>query len=385
MLRFHILFPVWGDPYIDLMVNIAIPTLLFQGNIPALRARHECKVVFFTRQGEEAKIRSAASVARLAEIAPIEFVHFDPNSERHAYMAMSKAHILGGIEAKKLGARMIMPCPDMAFSDGSLAYVGKLAEQGKSAVLYPGHRIIQETAAPAMERRLRSGTPIAARELVAFTLDHLHPITQTLYFDSQNFAEWPSICCWSVGRKGLLARCFQPHPLMVDFSRIGSMEVLKTQASDGSFISKGLSNWDDVHLETDSDNLHYFSFTPKNALYSYPLLRTRRANVGKLQRFAYGNPSFVDALHRSFFKKAVKMHCDDLDAEWSRVEEETAKIADDALIPPGPARLLTGRALNLAGRVKNAAARRIWAYTKPFRERKSEVSANAAGRSTYDA
>ena len=374
MLQFHIFLAVWGDSYIDPMVNLTIPSLLFSGNIPALGARHECKVVFFTRQGEEAKIRSAASVARLIEATSVEFVHFDPDSARHPYLAMSEAHFLGGLAAKKVGARAIIACPDIAFSDGSLAHIGKLAELGKSAVMYPGHRIIQETSAPALARRMASGAPIASRELVAFTLEHIHPLTLSLYYDSTSFTEWPSICCWSLGAKGVLSRCFHPHPIMIDFSRIGAMETLKTQAIDGSFVSRGLPNWDDVHVETDSDNLHFCSFTPRDALYSYPLLRVRRASIGKLQRFAYGHPDVVDALHRSFFAKAIKMHTGALDEEWSQVEEESAKIAAAALESPKPMALRAGRALNQATRVKNALARRIWAYTKPLRNRGNTVS-----------
>src|SRR5580700_252330 len=117
MLEFHVFLAVWGDSYIDPMVKLTIPTLLFGGNIPALCARHECKVIFFTRQGEEAKIRSAASVGRLAELANVEFVHFNPDAARHPYLAMSEAHLLGGMAARKVGARAIVACPDVAFSD----------------------------------------------------------------------------------------------------------------------------------------------------------------------------------------------------------------------------------------------------------------------------
>jgi hypothetical protein len=371
MLKFHIFLAVWGDSYIDPMVKLTIPTLLFEGNIPALSARHECKVIFFTRPGEEAKIRSATSVARLAEAANLEFVHFDPDSARHPYLAMSEAHLRGGTAARKVGARAIIACPDVAFSDGSLAHIGKLAEQGKSAVMYPGHRIVQETAAPALARRIESGSPIAARELVRFTLDHIHPLTLSLYVDSNEFTQWPSICCWSLGQKGLLSRCFHPHPIMVDFSRIGSMDVLKTQAIDGTFVSRGLSTWDDVHVETDSDNLHFCSFTPKDALYSYSFFRSRQFSVERVRRFAYGHPTFVDALHRSFFTKAIKMHVGELDEEWRRVEAETAKIADAVLQPPRPMALHAGRALNQMTRVKNALARRVWASTKPLRTKRN--------------
>jgi hypothetical protein len=371
MLKFHVFLAVWGDSYIDPMVNLTIPSMLFPNNLPTLAARHECKVIFFTRQSEEARIRAAPSVAKLAEIAAVEFVHFNPEAARHPYLAMSQAHRHGGEEARKVGARAIVACPDIAFSDGSLAHIGKLAELGKSAVMYPGHRIVQETSAPAFARRLQQGDPVSARELVAFTFEHLHPLTRSLYFDSDQFTEWPSICCWRVGDKGLLSRCFHPHPIMVDFSRIESMEVLKTQAIDGTFVSEGLSNWDDVHLETDSDNLHFCSFTPRDALYSYSLRRSRYASIPKVRRFAYGNPRFVDALHRSFFAKAIKMHVGDLDDAWGRLEADTAKIAAAILQPPSPMARNAGRALNEITRVKNGVARRIWAYAKPFRTKKA--------------
>jgi hypothetical protein len=375
MLNFHLFLAVWGDAYIDPMVKLTIPTLLFDRNIPALSARHECKIVFFIRDGEEAKIRSAPSVARLAETARIEFVPFDPDAERNPFLAMSKAHYLGGMAAREVGARVIVAAPDAIFANGVLAHVGKLAEQGKSAVMCPGLRLLQETAAPALARRIEaSASPVEPREMVSFMLEHLHPEVQSLFFDSTNFADSPAVCCWSLGKKGVLARCFHPHPLMIDFSRIDNLDILKKQTIDGSFLARGLASWDDIHVETDSDNIHLCTLTPREVFYSFSFSRFKPASVGKLRRFAHCHPDSVESLHRDFFRQAIKMHVGDLDEEWSRVEEETAKIAAAALRPLGPMAIRAGRALNEMTRIKNGVARRIWTYQRAARNKRNVMS-----------
>jgi hypothetical protein len=361
MLQFHIFLAVWGDSYIDPMVKLTLPTLLYEGNIPALSGRHQCTVFFFTRREDETKIRSTEAVRRLAERARVEFVRFDPASARTPYLAMCQAHYLGAVAAKEVGARAIVAAPDAIFANGVLARIGELAEQGKSAVMCTGPRLLQETAAPALSLRIGEGaSPIAARELVNFTIDHLHPEMRRFFFDSSNFSAVPATCFWRLGAKGFLGRCFYLHPLMIDFSRIGSLEILKTQPIDGCFLGRGLARWDDIYVEEDSDNIYLCTLTPREAFYSFS--RTRPPSVEALRRFAYCQPDFVEALHRAFFAKAIKMHVGDLDDEWSRLEEETAKIAAAVLRPPKPLAIRAGRMVTRISRVNYAIARRVRPY-----------------------
>jgi hypothetical protein len=328
MLKFHVFMAVWGERYIDTMVRLTIPTMLYAGNLPALAARHQCKVVFFTREAEEAAIRAAASVIRLAAVVPIEFVHFDPDSAANVYLAMSDAHHRGALAAQRDGARGMIAAPDMLFADGSLGRLADYAERGKVAVMCTGIRLLQEAAVPALAPRIDA--PIGSREMVALALEHLHPEMRRYFVTSPDFSTFPSMCCWDLGGKGILMRCLHLHPLMIDFTCIDRVESLKESSVDGALLGHALNDWNDIHVETDSDNIFLCSLTPADAWYS----ESRRApfDIETLRRTAHG--SMANALHRHFFSKAMKLHTGDLDEDWRQAEAATAWMAVAIQTPP---------------------------------------------------
>lgn len=330
MLKFHLFMVVWGDAYIETMVGLAIPTLLYDDNLPALAARHDCKMVFFTRASEEARIRHAPSVARLARLMPIEFVSIDPDSAVDAYAAMNAAHYRGCLAAKEAGARAIFLFPDGVFANGSLARAGQYAEQGKVAVICAGPLLSRDTALPALLPRVESD-PLSCRELVALMRAHLHPQLRRNFIDSWDFSIWPIFVCWSLGPKGMLIRGLHLHPLMIDLSRIGSFESLKERTVDCTLLGETLDDWSDVQVETDSDNICICSLTAKAAT-NFNESWYRRFEFLRLHNTAYG-PLF-NALHRHYFTKALKFHVGDLDDEWRRIEEDTAWIAEALQEPP---------------------------------------------------
>ncbi|MCW5744770.1 MAG: hypothetical protein KIT36_01040 [Alphaproteobacteria bacterium] len=310
--------------------------MLYDGNLPALAARGDCKVVFFTRAAEEDTIRQAISVRRLAETVPIEFVHFDPDSASNVYLAMSEGHYLGALACKREGAHAIIAAPDMLFADGSLRRLAEHADQGKIAVMSTGIRLLQEAALPALAHRIDA--PIGCREMVALALEHLHPQMRRYFVTSRDFSTFPAVCCWDLGGKGILMRCLHLHPLMIDFSRIESVEALKEQSIDGALLGRALGNWAEIHVETDSDDIFLCSLTPANAWYSES--RHEPFDIETLRHTAHGG--MANALHRHFFSKAVKLHTGDLDDEWRRVEAATAWLASAIQTPPGADTWMSG-------------------------------------------
>jgi hypothetical protein len=330
MLKFHIFFVVWGAPYIDVMVRLAIPTLLYPGNVPGLAARHECKVVIFTRASEEALIREAESIKRLAEIVTVEFVHFDPDASPNVYLAMSDAHRIGCHAAKAEGAKVIVSAPDALFADGCCLEIARQAEAGKAAVMCVGPRLLQQEAMEALLPRI--WTPMSPREMVAVTVEHLHPETKRYSIDTQDFYPLPSHIIWPLGRKGLIERAFHLHPLMIDVSRIESFDALNEQSIDGALLGRTLHDWSAIHVETDSDNLYVCSLTPRDAFYSAST--SEPFSIERVHRAAYYK--MMNDLHRFFFTKAVVLHTDDLDSEWEEAVRSTEWVVDAVRFPPPP-------------------------------------------------
>lgn len=327
-LKFNILMVVWGAPYIEVMVRLTIPTLLYPGNIPALAARHQCKVIFFTRASDEVLIREAESVQRLAELLPIEFVHFDPEAAPNIYLAMSDAHKAGCLSAKDEGAKVIVASPDGLFADGCCSAIARQAELGRAAVMCSGLRLLQEEVLAVLPSRI--STPIAPREMVSLTVDYLHPESERYSVESKNFYPIPSQLIWPMGRKGFLMRSFHLHPLMIDVSKIASFEALSEQSIDGALLGRTMDEWSDIHVVTDSDELYVCSMTPRDAFY---IASTSESfSIERVHKAAYF--SMMNDLHRFFFTMVQKLHTEDLDSSWDDAARATQWVVEAVRLPP---------------------------------------------------
>ncbi|WP_413992699.1 hypothetical protein ACMDCR_11735 [Labrys okinawensis] len=330
-MKFHVVMVVWGASYIETMVDVTIPTLLSPGNIPALAQMPASDVTFYTRVEDEKLIRKAPSVQSLARLIDVRYAHIDPTVEATIYVAMSKAHSAAAHRAQAEGAHAIILAPDILVADGSLASVVRLAVVGKRAVMTIGPRLTQESALPALRTCLAGDDGgilrLAPRQMVRFALDHLHRETKRTFFDSPEFSLYPTTCLWAMPGRGFLARNFHLHPLMIDFSKTGCLSALRRDTIDGDFIGHAVGRWQDIHVETDSDNILLCSLSPAGATYSPT--SPNLASADQLRAMAYS--AVVNPLHRMFFMQAVRVHAEDIDEDWHLLEEETGLWAFEML------------------------------------------------------
>jgi hypothetical protein len=330
-MHFQIQIAVWGKPYIRIMNDVAVPALLAPRNLPHIAQTHDCSVIFVTAEADIETIRETSGYREMQALCRVEILPTRIDSSQTVYQNLSRAHHLGAMKSASERARAIVLPPDAIVSDGALAALTDAAERGKRAVMCCGPRLLQEAALPALRART-SGANFTARELVAFMLEHLHPEMQRYFFDSTDFSTFPSMCCWSVGDKGFLMRCFHLHPLMVDYSSVKGLHALAASTIDGEFIGTAIGKWDDIEIVTDSDDLFIVSLSGRDAWYSES--SHKQGSIAELQKTAFH--IIVNPLHRMFFTKGIKIHTNDLDEEWDNLEEETGLLAFDVLKAPLP-------------------------------------------------
>lgn len=330
-MKYHLVMVVWGDPYLETMLKVTIPMLLSNGNIPALSNLSSSDITFYTRPQDERKIHDSPLLRELRRLLAIKFVHVDPTKEKSKYRAMAKAQWTAALRARAEGARCLMLGPDFVIADGSLATVDRLAMAGKRVVMSLGVRLKQESMLMALDAIPRQGLSITlnSRQLVRLALDHLHPAAASAFFNSDKFTSQPTFCLWPMN-DGFLVRGFHLHPVMIDLSEsspVRNLDILRTQASDGHFTGQAVGRWSDVHVETDSDNFFMCSLHPAKAsdapsASDLPAQDTVRA-------MAYH--SKINPLHRAFFMQAIRMHSQELDDNWDKLEDESGRWAFDAL------------------------------------------------------
>jgi hypothetical protein len=70
---FHLITPVWGETYTRCFVDVALPTLLAGGNLPALQEIPQSLYRIFTRESDRATITESPAFAALSRLITVKF------------------------------------------------------------------------------------------------------------------------------------------------------------------------------------------------------------------------------------------------------------------------------------------------------------------------
>jgi hypothetical protein len=329
-MRFQFVMVVWGDEFVRLMCKVCIPCLLARDNLPAIPANERFRFVFVTRASEVARLKNEPMVQRIERLVPVEFLEFDPTQYSSVHLALAGAHRMALVMAAENSAHAVMLGPDVVFSNNTLASVRRVAATGKSAIMVSGLRIATEQALPKfcsqrISETYSSNEMLAPRNLMKFAMENFHPEVARYYFDSPYFTSWPLVCLWQVGNEGVLDRSFHLHPLVLDMAncRLEALSTLDYDTIDGAFVAHGFPDWKKIYVEGDSDNMLVFSLSSIEDC-AEPV-RQNKSSAKLLRQTAY--LFNVNALHRSFFKQAIRLHVGDLNDRWTEFEESTAVLS----------------------------------------------------------
>ena len=333
ILPFYYVMVVWGEKYVDMLLDVTLPCLLSPGNLPALPNRAESRFLIMTTAADRERILGSPVYAELNGLVQVDFVEAPwLESDVSRYTRASRGHQEGARIAAANDAYCVFLVPDILVSDGALPFLHRTAQAGKQAVMVPGIRVTKESILREIQSSPKNRTGAAleftARELVGLGMRHVHPGDQLYNWDNPHFSKHPVICTWTIGKEpGLLIRAFHLHPILVKVNTAESVKLLDTNTIDDEFLGLNFPDWDAIHVETDSDNIVLFSLTEADER-NVPLA-ANTATVEKIRAVAYG--SLSNPLHRYYFTKAIKLHAEDLNEDWEQAQRETGLLAYDAL------------------------------------------------------
>jgi hypothetical protein len=317
MAQFHFITVVWGDRYTESFLDVILPSQLSSGNLPAFRkdgVRATYKVFTTTRDAE--RIRRAPVYDRLSGVLPVEFTLIDDVLVNQKHEAMTECHRRAIRAAKGEGAILIFLAPDLIFSDGSFRRLREISETGKRVVILAGIRVVKETFVPWFLSRFDQGDrcsiTLPARELVKNALNHLHPFTQSCFWDSPQFSRWPSNIYWAVGGEGYVARGYHFHPLMVHPVR---KDLEPSSTIDDEYLALACPDLNDWHVVQDSDDILIVDITDR-AQFADMLLPRRASEF----RVAFWAQVQARPHHRLLSRYDLRFHTGDLSPEWKTVE-----------------------------------------------------------------
>jgi len=306
---------VWGQVFVDLFLEFALPSYLAPGGIPEI-ARRGYQAVFwvYTTSTWAPVLRNHAQTTRLADSARLEVVCIDEEVDisRHSnpYQTMTACHLDFIARSAKAQAAMIFFSPDALWSNRSLIYTLDQVEAGKRAILIGGVRAKKEAVIEELRHRNAAiAEGLTGRELVSLLVRHPHPITQMLTWNREPFdIGWASHLYWPVGRHGYLARCFHLHTFFV-YPRVNNTPEI---SHDFDWLQKVGLRPKEVCIVSDSDDVCALELSAES--------RGVNGRPGKMTifRLADCDRRYAASEHGTYVRTAIYFHAESRSgAEWA--------------------------------------------------------------------
>jgi hypothetical protein len=247
---------VWGEWYLKAHLELNLPTLLADRNLPSFCTAAEVTYVIMTRLADVDTIRKAPAIHALSQLMQVDIRVIAESETANPIAAHQRAWARATDEAKQSGQWVLYMPPDVAWSNGSFQHLAKLLADGYVAVFMTYLRVVSETFMPAARRHVDpSGTRLAlsGRELVALSLRHVHPLMAAHMHDSPYFPIHPEMVVWPVAGEGVAVRCLAREMFLFDPNRIDISQQLLV----GGMFDRSMLKFVD-----DSDDLYAVSLAP---------------------------------------------------------------------------------------------------------------------------
>jgi hypothetical protein len=225
--RVDLITAVWGEWHTNAFLSACLPSLLAEGNLPALAGQYPCRYCIATNARGAAPIEASLAFRRLRNIVEPKLTvladeHFSGDTTDDAVANQS---LIWGmqIERSKFDqSNIILMGPDIVTANGSLAHIGVLFEAGERAIFTKAIRSIDETFRPALgaftspEGTIR----IDSRSLVRLVLEHLHPLVGQHILGNERFAAHSELLLRPLANEGFAMRLLASEVFAFDSDHV---------------------------------------------------------------------------------------------------------------------------------------------------------------------
>lgn len=351
--KFYFLVTFWGEVFRRYLCDLAIPSLLAKGNIPALKYPADAKFVVAAPKVDCDALSREPSFQALCGLIAAEFLPVeDTDPPMHKYVRMSRGHAMLADLCFRDKAFAFNVNPDSIYPDGCVAEGQRLVlNEGNDVVLCAAIRFEIEGIVEALRRagRMLPGSPISItmREAVAVGLKNLHSESLASDWEAPNFARlhpqhgrkhYLTCCFWRIpGEDGLCIITHNWAPLLVNYEVLlhHDTSALDGRAIDGDYIFQNFPQQGArIHVVTDSDSLFLLGMTPKDEMIP-PADRLWWRRWGELGEWTKGlilNRTVfdraVDSYRRTLYRTYVRWHSRDINERWGDVERKVAFLIE---------------------------------------------------------
>jgi len=279
-------FIIWGDKYITFFNDYCIPSLLAEGNLPAVAKLRDISVDIYAHRQDITKIKKQTLFKSFSDLCNINFIEFQQdlvtcegykrNDSAFRYNIYGGFHHLSIERARTIRADVMCLGPDNIYSDGSFLNYVKFIDNGYNAVLFTSTRAQAEFLKPVLDAMKDPNTgalSITSDEMVSFSAKYIHH-SFLQYICKDNMTP-----VWRSGffipyKHGFYIRSYHYHPVIISAAAIDSSKEIY---------------W---NYTTVDNNLIYALFKKSNSLGTIKVIEDSRDGI--MLDIAYGSPE----LHR---------------------------------------------------------------------------------------
>jgi hypothetical protein len=315
---------VWGAAYTDAFLNVCVRSLLSPGNLPVFAKHTDSHYTIYTTEADFPRFQSSAVFGRLTDLVKVEFGVIRVPGFVDKYKRMTQCHAHGISSMRHEDCGFFIMSPDVVWADGSFARLLELSRLPTRLIaMATMPRVVKETFLPAYANRLSGRDALSPRDLVSLSLEHMHPVTRSQFWDDPaRTGTGPGDLLWRVGDEGFVVRAFQLQPVLI---RPVDRDAIPEVAFDADYPRKACPNPTDVLVITDSDEVHCVDFT---SLGTPNLVLAGYQTVEGTTRWAAAN---TDTFHRALVTHTVRIHRTDMSHAWTAAERRSDEVIAEVL------------------------------------------------------
>lgn len=221
-MKIRLVSVVWGARFTDIFLRITVRSLLSDGNVGSLSARHDVTFTIETTEDDARTMRSSPFFQQLEALVRIEFSIFDAR-EIDTTKASSHRKLLhrAAEKARQNGDVLFLVIADMLFSTGTLVRWAEFFERGYNAVWTSVPQTVLETTFEELEKSFPPSdlNPISlsAKEVHRLFIRHMHPLMTCMFRDSRRWIQHPEMVFRELP-DGLAMRAIVSHPFCTNLA-----------------------------------------------------------------------------------------------------------------------------------------------------------------------
>ena len=247
---------VWGDWHLRMLCDVNLPTLLADGNLPALARNCRITYLLFTQRADLQRLNSSPQIQALRKVLDVRIEILDQAELSNPIAAHHKVWSIAERQARREHQFILLMPPDVAWANNAFKNVGARLSEGRKAIFMTYVRVVTDSFVPELLKRRNPSSAalsVAPQDMVRLSLQNLHPLMAAYLRSTDHFPYHPEMMLWTVPGEGILARVLAREMFLFDPAHFALNHVsLPADRIDPT----------DAYFMADSDELFAVSLAP---------------------------------------------------------------------------------------------------------------------------